>query len=416
LKGDLFQIGGMWVDTGRMKIEWVSRYMKLLNLLREKFSKEKPLAGLRIGISIHLEAKTAYLALTLSSLGAKVAITGSNPLSTQDDVAETLKNFGVEVHAKRTHDEKEYLKGLHKVLDYHPDLILDDGADLTVLAHTERKDALENLKGVSEETTTGVRRLRAHEKKGMLMVPVIAVNDSKMKFLLDNRYGTGQSTWDSIMRNTNVLIAGKNVVVSGYGWCGRGIALRAKGLGANVIVTEVDPVKAVEAVMDGFQVMRMDDASKIGDIFVTATGNRDVIRREHFLNMKDGAILANAGHFNVEVSMKELEELAVKKFHARSNVDGYVLPNGKTIFVIAEGRLVNLAAGDGHPIEIMDISFSLQVLSLLFLSKNHENLEKKVHLLPSEIDEEVARLKLKALDVEIDSLTEDQRRYMEGWQ
>jgi len=404
------------VDTGRMKIEWVSRYMKLLNLLREKFSKEKPLAGLRIGISIHLEAKTAYLALTLSSLGAKVAITGSNPLSTQDDVAETLKNFGVEVHAKRTHDEKEYLKGLHKVLDYHPDLILDDGADLTVLAHMERKDALENLKGVSEETTTGVRRLRALEKKGMLVVPVIAVNDSKMKFLFDNRYGTGQSTWDSIMRNTNVLIAGKNVVVSGYGWCGRGIALRAKGLGANVIVTEVDPVKAVEAVMDGFQVMKMDDASKIGDIFVTATGNRDVIRREHFLNMKDGAILANAGHFNVEVSMKELEELAVKKFHARPNVDGYVLPNGKTIFVIAEGRLVNLAAGDGHPIEIMDISFSLQVLSLLFLSKNHESLEKKVHLLPPEIDEEVARLKLKALDVEIDSLTEDQRRYMEGWQ
>ena len=404
------------MDTGRMKIEWVSRYMKLLNLLREKFSKEKPLAGLRIGISIHLEAKTAYLALTLSSLGAKVAITGSNPLSTQDDVAETLKNFGVEVHAKRTHDEKEYLKGLHKVLDYHPDLILDDGADLTVLAHMERKDALENLKGVSEETTTGVRRLRALEKKGMLVVPVIAVNDSKMKFLFDNRYGTGQSTWDSIMRNTNVLIAGKNVVVSGYGWCGRGIALRAKGLGANVIVTEVDPVKAVEAVMDGFQVMKMDDASKIGDIFVTATGNRDVIRREHFLNMKDGAILANAGHFNVEVSMKELEELAVKKFHARPNVDGYVLPNGKTIFVIAEGRLVNLAAGDGHPIEIMDISFSLQVLSLLFLSKNHESLEKKVHLLPPEIDEEVARLKLKALDVEIDSLTEDQRRYMEGWQ
>ena len=404
------------MDTGRMKIEWVSRYMKLLNLLREKFSKEKPLAGLRIGISIHLEAKTAYLALTLSSLGAKVAITGSNPLSTQDDVAETLKNFGVEVHAKRTHDEKEYLKGLHKVLDYHPDLILDDGADLTVLAHTERKDALENLKGVSEETTTGVRRLRALEKKGMLMVPVIAVNDSKMKFLFDNRYGTGQSTWDSIMRNTNVLIAGKNVVVSGYGWCGRGIALRAKGLGANVIVTEVDPVKAVEAVMDGFQVMRMDDASKIGDLFVTATGNRDVIRREHFLNMKDGAILANAGHFNVEVSMRELEEISVKKFHARSNVDGYVLPNGKTIFVIAEGRLVNLAAGDGHPIEIMDISFSLQVLSLLFLSKNHENLEKKVHLLPPEIDEEVARLKLKTLDVEIDSLTESQRRYMEGWQ
>ena len=404
------------MDTGRMKIEWVSRYMKLLNLLREKFSKEKPLAGLRIGISIHLEAKTAYLALTLSSLGAKVAITGSNPLSTQDDVAETLKNFGVEVHAKRTHDEKEYLKGLHKVLDYHPDLILDDGADLTVLAHMERKDALENLKGVSEETTTGVRRLRALEKKEMLVVPVIAVNDSKMKFLFDNRYGTGQSTWDSIMRNTNVLIAGKNVVVSGYGWCGRGIALRAKGLGANVIVTEVDPVKAVEAVMDGFQVMKMDDASKIGDIFVTATGNRDVIRREHFLNMKDGAILANAGHFNVEVSMKELEELAVKKFHARPNVDGYVLPNGKTIFVIAEGRLVNLAAGDGHPIEIMDISFSLQVLSLLFLSKNHESLEKKVHLLPPEIDEEVARLKLKALDVEIDSLTEDQRRYMEGWQ
>ncbi|HIP92767.1 MAG TPA: adenosylhomocysteinase, partial [Thermotoga sp.] len=400
------------MNSGHMKIEWVSRYMKLLNLLKEKYSREKPLKGLKIGISIHLEAKTAYLALTLSDLGAQVIITGSNPLSTQDDVAEALRDMGIEVHAKRTHDEKEYVKGLHKVLDHHPDLILDDGADLTVLAHTERKDVLENLKGVSEETTTGVRRLRSLEQKGILKVPVIAVNDSKMKYLFDNRYGTGQSTWDSIMRNTNVLIAGKNVVVSGYGWCGRGIALRAKGLGANVIVTEVDPIKAVEAVMDGFQVMKMDDASKIGDIFVTATGNKDVIKKEHFLNMKDGVILANAGHFNVEVAMESLEKLAVKKFHARSNIDGYVLPNGKTIFVIAEGRLVNLVAGDGHPIEIMDISFSLQVLSLLFLSKNHENMEKKVHVLPSKIDEEVASLKLKTMNIEIDTLTEEQRRYL----
>jgi len=404
------------MNSGHMKIEWVSRYMKLLNLLKEKYSREKPLKGLKIGISIHLEAKTAYLALTLSDLGAQVIITGSNPLSTQDDVAEALRDMGIEVHAKRTHDEKEYVKGLHKVLDHHPDLILDDGADLTVLAHTERKDVLENLKGVSEETTTGVRRLRSLEQKGILKVPVIAVNDSKMKYLFDNRYGTGQSTWDSIMRNTNVLIAGKNVVVSGYGWCGRGIALRAKGLGANVIVTEVDPIKAVEAVMDGFQVMKMDDASKIGDIFVTATGNKDVIKKEHFLNMKDGVILANAGHFNVEVAMESLEKLAVKKFHARPNIEGYVLPNGKTIFVIAEGRLVNLAAGDGHPIEIMDISFSLQVLSLLFLSKNHENMEKKVHILPSKIDKEVASLKLKTMNIEIDTLTEEQRRYLEGWQ
>lgn len=404
------------MNSGHMKIEWVSRYMKLLNLLKEKYSGGKPLKGLKIGISIHLEAKTAYLALTLSDLGGQIIITGSNPLSTQDDVAEALRDMGIEVHAKRTHDEKEYVKGLHKVLDYHPDLILDDGADLTVLAHTERKDALKNLKGVSEETTTGVRRLRSLEQKGILKVPVIAVNDSKMKYLFDNRYGTGQSTWDSIMRNTNVLIAGKNVVVSGYGWCGRGIALRAKGFGANVIVTEVDPIKAVEAVMDGFQVMKMDDASKIGDIFVTATGNKDVIKKEHFLNMKDGAILANAGHFNVEVAMESLEKLAVKKFHARPNIEGYVLPNGRTIFVIAEGRLVNLAAGDGHPIEIMDISFSLQVLSLLFLSKNYENMEKKVHILPSKIDKEVASLKLKTMNIEIDTLTEEQRRYLEGWQ
>lgn len=404
------------MNSGHMKIEWVSRYMKLLNLLKEKYSGGKPLKGLKIGISIHLEAKTAYLALTLSDLGGQIIITGSNPLSTQDDVAEALRDMGIEVHAKRTHDEKEYVKGLHKVLDYHPDLILDDGADLTVLAHTERKDALKNLKGVSEETTTGVRRLRSLEQKGILKVPVIAVNDSKMKYLFDNRYGTGQSTWDSIMRNTNVLIAGKNVVVSGYGWCGRGIALRAKGFGANVIVTEVDPIKAVEAVMDGFQVMKMDDASKIGDIFVTATGNKDVIKKEHFLNMKDGAILANAGHFNVEVAMESLEKLAVKKFHARPNIEGYVLPNGRTIFVIAEGRLVNLAAGDGHPIEIMDISFSLQVFSLLFLSKNYENMEKKVHILPSKIDKEVASLKLKTMNIEIDTLTEEQRRYLEGWQ
>ena len=403
------------MKTGEMKINWVSRYMPLLNEISKEFSEKRPLEGVTVGMSIHLEAKTAYLAITLAKLGANVVVTGSNPLSTQDDVAEALKEKGITVYAKRTHDESMYRRNLMKVLDERPDFIIDDGGDLTVMAHTERTDALGSLKGVSEETTTGVKRLKALEKSGKLKVPVIAVNDSKMKFLFDNRYGTGQSTWDAIMRNTNLLIAGKRVVVAGYGWCGRGIALRASGLGAKVIVTEVDPVKAVEAIMDGFEVLPMKEAVKLADFVITATGNTDVLTEEDILSLKNGAVLANAGHFNVEIPVKVLEEVAVEKFEARSNVTGYVLKNGKTVFLLAEGRLVNLAAGDGHPIEIMDLSFALQTFAVLHLLENHTNMKPRVYTLPSEVDEKVAMMKLKSMNVKIDSLTEKQRRYLESW-
>ncbi len=403
------------MNSGRKKIDWAWRFMRVLREIRKKYEDEKPLKGLKVGMSIHLEAKTANLAITLRELGADVYITGSNPLTTQDDVAQALKEFGVNVFAKRTHDEKEYWKGIHSVLDVHPHLILDDGADLTVTAHTERKDALENLMGVSEETTTGVRRLVALEKDGILKVPVIAVNDALMKFMFDNRYGTGQSTWDAIMRSTNLLVAGKYVVVVGYGWCGRGVAMRAAGLGAKVIVVEVDPIKAVEAIMDGFEVMKMEEAAKIGDFFITVTGNKNVIDVRHIELMKDGAVLSNAGHFNVEINMEGLEEAAVEKFEARQNVTGYRLRNGKTVFVIGEGRLVNLAAGDGHPVEIMDMSFALQALAQIYLAKSAKGMEPKVYRLPRELDEEVARLMLKSMGVEIEELTEEQREYLSSW-
>jgi adenosylhomocysteinase len=410
---------GKNMDSGRKKMEWAWRFMKVLNEIKKEYVNKKPLKGFKIGMSIHLEAKTANLAIVLKELGADVYITGSNPLTTQDDVAEALKDFGVNVFAKRTHDEKEYWKGIYSVLDVHPDLILDDGADLTVTAHTERKDALENLKGVSEETTTGVRRLRALEKNGILKVPVIDVNDAMMKHLFDNRYGTGQSTWDAIMRSTNLLIAGKKVVVAGYGWCGRGVAMRAAGLGAKVIVVEADPVRAVEAIMDGFEVMKMEEAAKIGDFFITVTGNKNVIDIHHIYLMKNGAILSNAGHFNVEINMGALEKEAVEKFEARQNVTGYKLKNGKTVFVIGEGRLVNLAAGDGHPVEIMDMSFALQALSQIYLSENWSKMENRVYEVPREIDEGVARLMLKSMGIEIDKLTEEQKKYRgvegEGW-
>ncbi len=404
------------MKTGRMKIEWVSKFMPLLNEIKRIHSAKKPLEGLKIGVSVHFEAKTAYLTLILKELGAEVYATGSNPLSTQDDVAQALSEMGINVFAKHTHDESVYWKGIHSVLDAMPDFIVDDGADLTVTAHTERKEVLENLKGVSEETTTGVRRLKALEREGILSVPVIAVNDAMMKYMFDNRYGTGQSTWDAMMRNTNLLISGKRVVVAGYGWCGRGIAMRAAGLGAKVVVTEVDPIRAVEALMDGFEVMSMDDASKIGDFFITATGNKNVITKRHFLNMKDGAVLANAGHFNVEVDMESLQEISVRSHEARTNVTAYVLENGKTLYVIGEGRLVNLAAGDGHPVEIMDISFALQALSILYLVDNHGKLENRVYRVPEEIDREVAEMKLRTLGIEIDRLTPQQEEYLGSWE
>ncbi len=395
--------------TGHQKIEWVSKHMKLLNLIQN--SSEYNLKGFKIGMSIHLEAKTAYLAITLKRLGAEVFVTGCNPLSTQDDVAQALKDFGVTVHAKRTESEEEYFSFLHRILDYKPDLILDDGADLTVLAHTQRTEVLDNLKGVSEETTTGVRRLKNLQENGYLKIPVIAVNNAKMKFMFDNRYGTGQSTLDSIMRNTNLLIAGKNVLVAGYGWCGRGIAMRAHGLGAKVMVSEVDPIKAVEALMDGFEVGKIEELAPKADFIVTATGVKDVLTKDVILNLKDGVVLANAGHFNVEIPMEEIEKMASEKYEIRQNVTCYRI-NDKNIFIIGQGRLVNLAAADGHPVEIMDISFALQTLSLIYLASNYQKLDKIVYEYPEELDKKVAQLRLKTLGIEINELTPDQEKYL----
>lgn len=401
------------MSLGQKKIDWVGRFMPLLNSIESEYAVRKPLNNFKVGMSIHLEAKTAYLALLIKKLGAEVFITGSNPLSTQDDVAEALKENGLNVFAKHTSDEAVYMKGIYSVLEAKPHLILDDGADLTVTAHTEMPDVLETLKGVTEETTTGLKRLRALYNEGKLRVPVIAVNDALMKHLFDNRYGTGQSTWDSIMRNTNLTVAGKTVVVAGYGWCGKGVAMRAKGLGSRVIVTEVDPIKALEALMDGFEVMQMKEAAEVGDFFVTVTGNTSVISVEEFLRMKDGAILANAGHFNVEIDVKALEHLCVEKFEARPNVIGYVLPNGRTVFLLAEGRLVNLAAADGHPVEIMDLSFAIQAMSLIYLST--KALEPNIYPVPKQIDEEVAKMKLNAINVKIDELSPEQKRYLESY-
>jgi len=398
--------------TGEKKINWARRYMKLLESFFEEYRDLRIFKGVKIVTAIHLEAKTANFILYLKELGAELTVTACNPLSTQDDVAEALKARGITVYARRTHDVKEYFSNIRKALETAPHLILDDGADLTVMVHTEMTQLLSSLRGISEETTTGVRRASALAKQGKLEVPVMAVNNSRMKFLFDNRYGTGQSTWDALMRNTNLLIAGKNVVVAGYGWCGRGIAMRARGFGARVIVTEVDPIRAVEAVMDGFQVMGMKDAAKLGDIFVTSTGNRNIITREHFILMKDGVILANAGHFNVEIDVETLEKMAVEKFEARPNVTTYVLEDGRKLNLLADGRLVNLAAGDGHPVEIMDISFSLQLLSLKYLLEN--DLPPRVHLLPAEIDEMVARRFLKIYGYTLDTLTEEQKRYLES--
>ena len=399
---------------GYKKIEWAKRHMKVLGRIRDEFSKEKPLEGLKVGMALHVEAKTAVLVLTLIEGGAEVAITGCNPMSTQDDVAEALRDMGIKCFAKRGMSREEYYEALNRVLDTKPDIIVDDGADLIFLLHGERSDMADRILGASEETTTGVIRLRAMEREGVLRFPVIAVNDAYTKFLFDNRYGTGQSTWDGIMRATNILIAGKTVVVAGYGWCGRGIAMRARGLGANVIVTEVDEIRALEAIMDGFRVMPMKEACKVGDIFITATGNINVIRREHFELMKDGAILANAGHFNVEISIRDLEDMCKGKRQIRDHVMEYDLGD-KRIYLLAEGRLVNLVAGDGHPIEVMDMSFSDQALAIRYIAENHEKLERKVYRLPEHLDRKVARLKLETMGVKIDELTEEQIRYLSDW-
>ena len=403
-------------EYGRMKIEWVRDFMPALSAIKARFEKEQPFRGLKVTLSIHMEAKTAYLALCLAAGGAEVHATGCNPLSTQDDVAAGLASMGVNTYAKYGVDAEEYEHLLIAALSCHPDLIIDDGGDLMELLSNKRRDLADNVIGGAEETTTGIHRLKARERAGVLPFPMMNVNDAKCKHYYDNKYGTGQSVWDGIMHTTNLLVAGRTVVVAGYGYCGRGVAMRAKGMGANVIVTEIDPIKALEASMDGCRVMTMDKAAPEGDIFVTTTGCRDVITRRHFEMMKDNAFLSNAGHFNVEVNADELEAMAVRVFKRRKDIVGYELADGRTLNLLAEGRLVNLASGNGHPAEIMDTSFAIQALSLEYLVKQGRGLEKKVYEVPREIDEEVSRLKLMGCGMEVDVLTPQQEAYLNSWE
>ena len=397
---------------GEKKINWVARNMPICSAIAKDFEKTKPFQGLKITLSVHLEAKTAYLCRVLALGGAEMYVTGSNPLSTQDDVVAALVEGGLEVFAHHGCTMEQYEKDLRAALSCGPSIIIDDGGDLVHLVHTELRELLPGVIGGCEETTTGIHRLKAMDRAGELMFPMVMVNDADCKHLFDNRYGTGQSVFDGINRTTNLIVAGKYVVVAGYGWCGKGVAMRAKGLGARVIVTEVDPVRAIEAHMDGFEVMPMDDAAALGDIFVTVTGCSGVITREHFLKMKDGAILSNAGHFDVEVDVAGLQALAVKHYEARRNIEGYELPNGKTVFLIAEGRLVNIAAGDGHPAEIMDMSFAIQALSARYLAEHRGQLAPGVVPVPAEIDTAVALKKLETLGIRIDTLTEEQKAYL----
>lgn len=397
---------------GHDKINWVKNFMPVLGALDKEFSKTKPFAGKKMIITMHLEAKTAYLGLVLKNAGAEVIVTGSNPLSTQDDVAAALVDQGVTVYAWYNCTNEEYDVFLNKALDEEPDMIIDDGGDLVSMLHGQRSELAEKIIGGSEETTTGVIRLKALAAAGKLQFPMIAANDAYCKYLFDNRYGTGQSTWDGIMRTTNLVVAGKDVVIAGYGWCGKGAAMRAKGLGAKVIVTEIDPIKAIEAVFDGFRVMPMEEAAKIGDIFLTVTGCNDIIRKEHFAVMKNGAMMANAGHFDVEINKVDLNEIAVSTRPVRKNIEEFVLSDGRKIYLLAEGRLVNLAAGDGHPAEIMDLSFAVQFFSALHIVQNHQKMENGVHLMPEEINTRIAEIKLKATGVSIDKLSKAQIEYL----
>ena len=398
--------------SGEMKIKWVEDHMPVLNSIEKRFEKEKPFQGLKIALSVHMEAKTAYLCRVLQSGGAKMYVTGSNPLSTQDDVAAALAAGGMETFAVHGCSMEEYTDCLDEVVKVAPNIIIDDGGDLVHLIHSKYPELIKDIIGGCEETTTGVHRLKIMEREGTLKFPMVLVNDADCKHLFDNRYGTGQSVWDGIMRTTNLIVAGKYVVVSGYGWCGKGVSLRAKGFGAKVIVTETDPVRALEAVMDGYEVMPMDAAAALGDIFITVTGCSDVICPRHFDMMKDGAILTNAGHFDVEIDMKALREKADHTYEARHNINAYVMPNGKTLYVIAEGRLVNIAAADGHPAEIMDMSFAIQALSAEYLVK-HKDLDLPTLIpVPREIDDQVARTKLESMRISIDELTSEQKMYI----
>ncbi len=401
--------------SGVQKIQWVRDFMPALSGIEERFRREKPFAGLTIAVSVHLEAKTANLGLVLREGGAEVHLTGCNPLSTQDDVAAAMDHLGVDTYGVYGVDMPEYERLLAETLKCRPHLIVDDGGDLIHLLGGACAQYGDRLIGGCEETTTGIHRLYAREKAGILPCPMMAVNDAKAKHYYDNKYGTGQSSWDAIMHTTNLMVAGKTVVVAGYGWCGKGIAMRAKGMGANVIVTEVDPFKALEATMENFRVMPMDEAAKYGDIFVTATGCKDVIVARHFAVMKDNAILCNSGHFDCEVDVAALSQLAAETFPRRENIQGYRLPDGRTLNVLAEGRLVNLAAGNGHPAEIMDMSFAVQALSLEWLAKHRDGLEKKVYNVPDEIDDQIGRVKLAAMGLAIDTLTQAQKDYLAGF-
>ena len=398
--------------SGERKIAWVRRNMPVLRGIEADFEREKPFDGMKVALSVHLEAKTAYLCRVLAAGGAQMYVTGSNPLSTQDDVAAALAAGGMEVHAVHGATEEEYARHLDAVLSVGPNIIIDDGGELVELMRTKFKALLPGVIGGCEETTTGITRLKKLARDGILPFTMMMVNDADCKHMFDNRYGTGQSVWDGIMRTTNLIVAGKYVVVSGYGWCGKGVAMRAKGLGAKVIVTEVDPVKAIEAVMDGFEVMKMNDAARLGDFFVTVTGCSEVITERDFAVMKNGALLSNAGHFNVEVDVEALERVAVEKKEMRKNICGYKMPNGNWLYLLAEGRLVNLAAGDGHPAEIMDMSFAIQALSARYLAQHKGELTEKLVPVPTEVDRRVASMELAFMGKEIDTLTDRQKAYL----
>jgi adenosylhomocysteinase len=403
-------------ELGRQRIEWADRDMPVLKQIRERFEKEKPLDGLRISACLHVTTETANLARTLKAGGADVVLVASNPLSTQDDVAAALvSEYGISTYAIKGEDDETYYAHLTAAIDHAPHITMDDGADVIGVLHGDRREMLDGIIGGTEETTTGVIRLKALEAEGKLAFPVVAVNEANTKHMFDNRYGTGQSTLDGLLRATNILVAGRRCVVGGYGWCGRGLASRLKGMGAHVIVIEVDPLAALEAVMDGFEVMTVADAAKEGDVFITATGNIHVLRREHFEHMKDGAIVANTGHFNVEIDIPGLDELADGVREVRPFVQEYSLRNGRKVYLLAEGRLLNLASAEGHPAAVMDMSFANQALSAEYMAQNAASLEKTVYVVPEDIDAEIARLKLYSMGVEIDALTEEQQKYLASW-
>lgn len=405
------------LKKGSLRLQWAYNHMPVMKKIDEIFSVEQPLKGLKIGMALHTEAKTGILAIVLANAGAKICLASCNPLSTDDSVVAALREeYGLEVYAKKGETSEEYYENLNKVLDIKPDLIIDDGADLIAMVHTSRREVLSNIKGANEETTTGVVRLRAMSADGKLEFPVMSVNDAEMKFLFDNRYGTGQSAFDGWMNSTNLIVAGKRMIVAGYGWCGKGVAMRSKGMGASVIVCEIDPIKAIEAKMDGFEVMKMVEAVKVADIVITATGCKDILTKEHYIAMKDGCVIGNVGHFDNEINKEDLQSISTSSAQVRELIQEYKLSDGKKIYLISEGRLMNLAAGQGHPVEIMDMSFAIQALCIEHLANNHKKLENKVYNVSSEIDVKVAKIKLESMGVTIDSLTDEQQTYSTGWE